>query len=159
MLFSRHPFWMGPHKLKSAPLSPWRYQARCLYPEAHEVDRGASVPDLATGNLGVRTFLPFNLRRRQEPKGPSCAQGKPAITRLTRFVYYTARSSRRLLNVPIHHKRIHHATFRMTKRTWQVPNNFEAKAEPQFHRTLVRAHHKIKLHRPKAVFSGSLQRM
>jgi hypothetical protein len=40
-----------PHRTLSRTLQiPWRYQARC-----------PSVPDLATGNLGVRTFLPSSV--------------------------------------------------------------------------------------------------
>ena len=67
---------------------------RRVYPEA----RGRRVAPLSTtapspiSQSGVRTFLPFTLRYRKGPKGSPPAygyQGKPAITRPARHVYYT----------------------------------------------------------------------
>jgi len=63
-------------------VAPWRYQARC--PMLFTVEAQQAVP-VERNNFGVRTFLPPTLR----PANGS--QDKPAITRLTRWLNYTAK--------------------------------------------------------------------
>src|SRR5579859_5923063 len=122
---------------------PWRYQARC--------------PHRLRG-FGVRTFLP-----------PSpLPRTRPAIIQLTRQLNYIKNSLVRfcgffartaLFQRAVHHEGIDEAQRRVLKGQRQAPHCLEAEAGPELDCALIGADHEVELHRAKAAFPGSLQRM
>src|SRR5438105_5741644 len=65
-------------------------------------------------------------------------------------------SSRKLA---IHHQGVHESYLRMSECARQTADGFEPETQPKLHRSLIRAHNKIKLHRTEAALLRAFERV
>ncbi len=95
------------------------------------------------------------------PARPACANpasdhpAHPPIP-LYRELFAAGGDSNSLLQLAVHHQRIHESQRRMLEHEGKPADNFEAQAGPELDGALIAADHKVELHASKAAFLGSL---